>query len=207
MAGPRQAAASIVTYRLGGRDYPLRSATGCKVCSSPARFTVESEIVRGATYTSIARSVGNLTNQNVRNHFLAGHMPLEVEALRRLLERRAEEIGRDIDAGVDSLVDHVTLARTVVQRTYEGIASGDLNPSVAEGVAAARLLQQAGDGVEESDRATWVEAFMAYQDTARQVMGPEQFERFGAALGANPLLRALVDRHRTREVTGVSKDA
>ena len=213
MSAPRRSAASIVTYRLGGRNYPLHSAPGCRVCESEHRLAVEQQIVAGHTYASIERSLpkgAGLTAHNVRSHYAANHMPLQVEVMRRLLERRAEEIGRDIEAGVEDLVDHVTYARTVVRAAYEGIASGELRVGVDDGVAAARLLAQMHDGEEEGDRAAWVEAFMAYHDTARAVMGPEMFEQFQRALNRNPVLRALQERHQARQhvLAGeASKDA
>lgn len=208
VTAPRRAAPGIVTYRLGGRDYPLRSVATCKVCNSEARLDVERALAAGATYASIAaKTDGAVTAQNVRNHFVGGHMPMEVEALRRLLERRAEEVGRDIEAGVEDLVDHVALARTVVRKAFEGVASGELRVSASDGLAAARLLYQDGDGEVEEDKAAWVEAFMIYQDTARAMMGAEMFDEFGRALARNPVLRALVERHRAREVEPAMKEA
>jgi hypothetical protein len=195
-------AASIVTYRLGGRNYPLRSVAGCKVCESPSRFAVESQVAAGRTYASVARNLGRevgLSAANIRAHWTNGHMPFQVEAMRRILEQRAAERSQDIEAGVDAVVDEVALARTVVHRTFEEIADGSLRPTVADGVAAARLLHQMGVDDAGMDRDLWVEAFMAYHDTARRVMSSDQFRQFGQDLAANPLLRSLQARHAQRE--------
>lgn len=195
-------AASVVTYRMGGRNYPLRSVAGCKVCESPSRFECESQVAAGRTYASVSRSLGReagLSAANIRAHWANGHMPFQAEAVRRILEERAAERSQDIEAGVDAVVDEVALARTVVHRTFEEIAAGMLRPTVADGVAAARLLHQMGVDDAGLDRDLWVEAFMAYHDTARQVMTADQFARFGQALAANPLLRSLQSRHAQRE--------
>jgi hypothetical protein len=209
----RQAAASIVTYRLGGENYTLHSAPGCLVCASPARLDIEMSIVRGNTYASIERHLpagSGVSAHNIRSHYAAGHLPLQVEVMRRLLERRATEIGRDIQDGVDDLVDHVSLAREVVRATYERLASGELQVDVNDGIAAARLLAQIGDGEDSTDRAAWVEAFMAYHDTARSLMGPELFAQFQRSLSRNPVLQALQERHQARQEAlepASSKDA
>ncbi len=200
-----QDAASVVTYRMGGRDYPLRSVAGCKVCESPFRTQAEQQIATGRTYAAIARSLppeADLSAANVRAHWTAGHMPFQVEAVRRIFEQRAIETGRDIEAGVEEAVDQVTLARTVVHRAFERIASGEIQPTVSDGVAAAKLLHQMGVDDETLDRDLWVEAFMVYHDVARKVMSTEMFARFGRELAAHPVLRSLQARHAARQQDG-----
>lgn len=195
-------AASVVTYRLGGRDYPLRSVAGCKVCEHPQRFAVEQQVASGRTYAAIARQLdpeADLSAANIRAHWTNGHMPFQVESLRRIVETRAAEIGRDIEAGVEDTVDQVALARTVVHRTFERIAAGLVEPTVADGVAAARLLHLMGVDDEHLDRDLWVEAFMVYHEIARRIMGDDQFTRFGRELAAHPVLRSLQARHAQRQ--------
>lgn len=197
----RPPGASVAMYRLGGREYPLRSAQGCKTCDSPYRLDVEQQIAAGHSYASIVRGLpddAGLTPANVRAHLVAGHLPLQVEALRRIAEDRADAIGRDVEAGVASLVDQVVLARTVVQRSFERIAAGAVEPEVADGIAAARLLHQMGVDDQQGDRDLWTEAFMVYHDVARRLMPPEMFERFGDELRASPILRGLQERHARR---------
>lgn len=189
-------------YRLAGREYPMRSAQGCKTCDSPHRLDVERQIAAGHSYASVVRSLpeeAGLTPANVRAHLVAGHLPLQVEALRRIAEERAESIGRDVESGVASLVDQVVLARTVVQRSFERIAAGDAEPEVADGIAAARLLHQMGVDDQQGDKDLWTEAFMAYHDVARRLMPPEMFARFGDELRVNPILRSLQERHSQRD--------
>jgi hypothetical protein len=195
-------AASVVTYRLGGQDYPLRAVAGCKVCESPERFQVEREIAVGRTYASIARGLDpelDLSAANIRSHWEGGHMPFQAEAVRRILEQRAVERSQDIDAGVNAVVDQVALARTVVHRTFERIALGVIEPTVSDGVAAAGLLHRMGVDDPEIDQDLWVEAFMVYHDVARRVMDADQFARFGRELSAHPVLRSLQTRHAQRE--------
>lgn len=200
----RQGGASVVTYRLGGRNYPMRTAPNCRVCQSPYRLRVEQELAAGRVYARIASSLpedADLSARNVSEHYKNGHMPLEVEASRRILERRAEDRGRDIERGVDALVDGMALAESVVQKTYEALQRGDIRPELIDGLRAAKLLEDyAGD--DGIDQAAYVEAFMVYHEVAARIMSPEQFSEFGRALQQDPVLRGLTARHAQRDQEG-----
>lgn len=204
--GVRQGAAALVTYRLGGRDYPLRSVAQCKVCRSPQRFHVETEIASGRTYTRIHKDLlladesCDLTVENLRDHYKNGHMPLEVEASRAIIERRAVERGKDIQRGVDPIVDGMALAEIVVQKTVEAMQRGEIKPDMKDGLMAARLLETFAPVEQGADQNTYATAFMVYHETAQQIMTTSQFEEFGRQLKANPTLKALVARYSEGQV-------
>lgn len=197
---PSTAAASIITYRMGGRSYPLRAAATCHVCQSIYRFEIETQIASGRTFANIIRHLPedhDLEPGALKRHYDAGHMPMEIEAARRIVEERAIELGRHIEDGANDLVDQTILARTVMQRTFEGIVSGELEPTINDGIQAARLLEQMGINTEEVDQQAWVEAFMIYHETAQQYMDNAQFAAFGESLAANPILQALINQKET----------
>jgi len=192
-----QGGASIVSYRLGGRSYPLRVNANCTVCRSAWRLEVEEGIAAGQPYAVVAARLpedSGVSARHVASHYRGGHLPFDVEVARRIVERRAERVGRSIEEGVDSLVDQVSLAEVVVQRVFEGVAAGELRPDVGDGLAAAKLLAQVEQEVDGGDRAAWTEAFMVYFAAARSIMSPAQFAEFGAVLAGNPVLRALRQR-------------
>lgn len=204
------ASASVLMYRIGGRSYPLKSAATCLVCRSVHRFDIENEIVAGRVYAQIARSLPESAGINARNigdHFRNGHMPLEVEESRRVLEHRARERGKDIEAGADSLVDGLVLAEAVVRKGYEALQRGDLQPDMKDVLAAARLLETFGYGEDSGpDQGAIVEAFMVYHETAARYMTPDAFARFGADLSRNPVLRALVARFEDEVVVAEEEE-
>lgn len=197
----RQGGSSVIAYRLGGRDYPLRSVAQCKVCSSRHRFEVEKEIAAGRVYQRIVDSLliedpdCDLSAKNLAHHYRNNHMPLEVEATRRIAERRAEQRGLDVANGVDSLVDGVVLAETVVQKTYEAIQRGEIKPDMRDGLAAARLLETFAPAETGADAATYAQVFMVYHETAQMLMTPSQFDEFGRRLSDSPILKALIARY------------
>jgi len=212
-AARRQGGSSVITYRMGGRDYPLRTVAQCKVCSSPHRFEIEKEIASGRVYQRIIDSLlledpdHDLSVQNLRTHYRQQHMPLDIEAGRRILERRAEQRGLDVAAGVDTLVDGVALAETVVQKTYEALARGELKPDLREGLAAARLLETFAPAESGADAAVYAQVFMVYHEIAQMLMTPGQFEEFGRRLADNPTLRALIHRYSEAHSTDEEDDS
>ncbi len=203
---------SIVTYRVGGHEYPMTTNRQCKVCVSPYRMDIEEAIVHGRTYQKIIDSLpeGNdLTRRNAQDHYLNGHMPLEVSATRQIVEKRAERIGKRIEDGAEALVDGITLLEVTVQKTFEGIANGSIKPDLADGVRAARILAQLGEYEDAGgvDQQAIIEAFMQYHETAQQVMAPEEFNRFGEMLDRNPVLKALASRFDGEEHEVVQSEA
>lgn len=189
---------SVITYKIGGREYPLITNRNCKVCMSPYRFDIEDYIVKGRVYRKIVEALpedSGLTVANVKNHYYNNHMPLDVSTTRAITERRAQRVGKSIEEGVESLIDGMTLAETVVQKTFERIASGEIKPDLADGLRAATLLAQMGEYEQSGvDQHAIIEAFIIYHESAQEFMTPEQFEAFGDALESNPVLRSLAAR-------------
>lgn len=200
------AARSIITYRIGGREYPLKSVRNCKVCMSPYRFDIEEAIVAGRVYKKIVDSLPDghdLTVENVKKHYYNDHMPLSVSATREIVERRAQQVGKRIEDSIESLIDGKTLLDTVVQKTFEAVAAGEIKPELADGIRAARILAALGEFDQSGlDQHAIIEAFMVYQEQAQSVMTPEQFEEFGNLLEESPVLKALAARYEGETVAG-----
>jgi hypothetical protein len=189
---------SVITYRTGGRDYPLKTVRNCKVCKSPYRFDIEEHIIGGRTYKRIIDSLPEdheVSADSVKRHYLNGHMPLEQSVHRQMVERRASQIGKSIDDAADSLIDGITLLESVVQRTFDRLASGEVKPELRDGVQAASLLAQLGEYDQQGvDQQAIVEAFIVYHQNAERFMTSDQFQKFGEALDKSPVLAALARR-------------
>lgn len=208
----RGAGNSAIIYRVGGREYPLKTNRQCRVCMSPHRFDIEDALINGRTYRKIVESLPEgheLVTANVKNHYLNGHLPLEQAATRQIIEARAERVGKSIEDAAQSLVDGLTLAEVVVQKTFEGIASGEIAPDLKDGLAAAKFLADFGEYDEDggTDMMAVSEAFMVYHDAAAEVMTPEQFAAFGEMLTTSPVLRALAAKYDGESVPGEVLDS
>jgi len=191
---------SMVMTRIGGKEYPLRSVPNCKTCQDPNRILIENELIRGMSYASIARSLegkpeGSLGHPGavaISDHVKNGHLPLGPSTQRRMIERRAKDIGRSIDEAEDTLVDYVTVNQMIVSRGFERMQDGEINPDVTDVIAASKFLHQieqtVGGGLDEQ---AWESAMLAYMDVARQFIPPDRWQEYGAALYQNPILRAM----------------
>jgi hypothetical protein len=76
-----------------GRAFPYRTVAQCALCSypAPAKDTIETLVVAGATYRQARQQAGTgLSTRSIRRHFQRGHHPL-IAVLRRELMARAEE--------------------------------------------------------------------------------------------------------------------
>ena len=196
---------SAITYRVGGREYPLKTQRNCKVCMSPHRFDIENMLIAGRTYRKIHEALPDddheLVIENIKNHYLNGHLPTEQAATRQIVEARAQRVGKALDDSVEQLVDGVTLAQVVVQKSFEAIANGEMAPDMKDALSAAKFLADLGEYDEGgADMLAVSEAFMVYHELAEEVMDAEQFRRYGQMLKTNPVLRALAAKYDGEDV-------
>jgi hypothetical protein len=206
--------ASMVMTRIGGQDYPLRSVSSCKTCQSPHRMAIENELLQARSYTSIAKSLegldaghlGHPSPEGISDHVKRGHIPLPVSAKRRLIERRAKDIGRSIEESEESLADHVTLAQMVVTRGYERLVSGEIEPNLTEALAAGKFLHEVeksvGGGVDES---AWRDTLMVYLEVSRQFIPQEKWAEFSRSVGSHPVIKAMVEAQQ-KKALGVEEE-
>lgn len=204
-------------YRMGGTMVPVISDPRCKVCNGPYRFDVDEYILVGTAFKKINDRLPEgveYTTYCLRGHW-KNHMSLEQSEAVGIVHRRAQRVGKRIEDAEESLVDGISLLETVVQRTFEKIAKGQIEPTLRDGLAAAQVLAQLGEYDDsELDQQAYVEAFSVYQDEARRIMGEDAFEAFGEALASNPVLAALTARYNGEdgsddvvEDEGVSEDS
>lgn len=182
--------------RIGGRDYPWRTFRKCKTCISPFRETIENEVYAGQAYTAIVRRLpanADISPKSISAHVRGDHMPLSISVRAALVRERLEQQKRKIEDTEGSVVDHVLFCRAVVADAFQGMAEKGRRATMAEGLAAARVLalldiEETGDGI---DRQTLIGIFVSYMTAAARIMDPAQMEAFGAILRGDPRLRAL----------------
>lgn len=202
---------SLVRVQVGGRAYDAVREPNCRTCTHPARHEIENMIVQGFSYRAVAGQYSEVewadadgsttmlprvTFTNIYEHFQRGHMPASAEAMRRIIERRAEQIGAaQYENQIEQIVDHHILAQQVVLKTQERLASGEIVPEVRDGLAAAKFLQDVETASTGSlDAEAWSEAMQRYFEVAQKIMPPEMWEHFTRALAVDPILLAISNR-------------
>ena len=189
---------SVGVRKIGGRSYPLYRNPHCKTCSSPYRDEIESAILKSYGWTAIANSLppdAALSDDNIRKHYDSGHMPLDEMARRVLIEEYAKEMGLDPSRHEGMLADHVVFAKIGIQKVFQRMMAGELEPDMDHGIAFANFLlkveERAGKGYETEAVA---KGFMAYLDAIRLVCTPEQMGEIMMLIKKNPVMGALASR-------------
>lgn len=197
----------IMLVRVGDRSYPAKHVKQCRTCRSKYRTQIERGVISGMTYQAIIAELvepyqdhsplGTPSYQSVLGHVQRGHMPVPYSAQRKLLEQRAEEIGRSVEEGERLIVDPVSVNRTIVQRGFELLASGELRPSMGDLIKALQLQQLAEAGSDGVDEDAWRDAFITYMEIVQSHVSAEVFQQIGRAMAKSPVLRDIAVRRST----------
>lgn len=191
----------MVMTRIGGRDYPMRTSGTCHTCQSPHRLFIENALIEGYSYTNIAIEVAGRTRgvmphpskTSISEHVRKDHMPLQAATQRRLMERRALEVGQSLEDGVDAMVDLVVVNQMVMAKGYERMQRGEIQPDVADMLAASKMLhlieQSAGGGIDEQ---MWRDALMVYLEIAQQFIPQDSWQAYGQAISAHPVIKSIL---------------
>jgi hypothetical protein len=144
-----------------------------------------------------------ITTNSVVTHFQRGHMPAQGEAMRRIVERRAEKIGAaQFEDQVNQIVDHHTFAEQVLHKTQERLIRGEIEPDVKDGMVAAKFLADVESAQQGSlDAEAWSDAMQRYFEVAQAIMPPDMWEHFTKTLATDPILLAISNRLAGRTET------
>jgi hypothetical protein len=103
---------ALVTCEVSGRSYPLVASPRCRTCRSPQRREIEKLVVGGSSFAEASRSyaAAGLSTRNVREHIRRGHLPIEHEVVKRLVEQQVEEHVTLVESGVSARLAVIVLA-------------------------------------------------------------------------------------------------
>lgn len=188
-----------VTYELGGYLYEMPVEPKCKTCRSPYRPQVESALIRGFSYAEIERGLPDdalLSWRNISDHHANGHMPLRERAKRVLIEQRAEELNLDIENAEAQIIDHLTLGRATINRVFERMSSGEIEPEISDAIQFSRLILQmeelaAADGGGSLDSSVLRDLLMVYSQVLNEHCDAATLERVHEDLFNHPVVIAI----------------
>lgn len=198
---------SSVVYRVAGRTYPLKVVRNCVVCRSPYRIYIENALLKGHTYTSIADGLPEdcrVKATHIGAHYRNRHMPLEEHARREIIERQAKQLNLSVVEG-DRVLTHHAFLQGLVGDVQERIATREIEPSIAEGLKAAALLERMQE-VEDSEGEleNFRTAIRILMQTARAVMDGDQYQVYSQRLLSDPTLSAMMSGQSRPVVAEVS---
>jgi hypothetical protein len=154
-------------------------------------------LASGRTYMMIAKALpdGGFDARNLSDHIRNGHLPLHAPAVRRVAQHEAADVKQFVEPAVQSVADHLSFASGVVARVKERMSAGEVQPTVGDGLAAAKLIAAteaaAGKGRDIED---YVAAMIALIEVVREHVNTPTFVEIGRALARDPIIRDLADR-------------
>lgn len=199
---------------IAGRRYPTKTVARCFTCQSVHRPQIEQAIILGMSMRQIMEEMvepfdhhshlGPPTRMSLTTHIKKRHMPTPFSVQRDLIEKRAKEMGKNIEEGEELLTDSLTIFRSIVQRGYMLMNEGVIEPSMGDLLKAAQLQQmvesaQADRGSSGDDVEAWREAMIEYMAIVQRSVSPDQFQRIGLEMSQSPILQAI----SRRRVAGV----
>jgi len=114
------------------------------------------------------------------------------------VQRASRQQEQELQAAREPLVqakaDHLSFAHAVLGRVAQRLDSGDVQPEIRDGIAAAKLIAaiEAAAG-ERNGIEDYVSAMVALIDTVREYVSDETFTNIGRALARDPIIRDLAD--------------
>ncbi|MFE0490154.1 hypothetical protein [Streptomyces griseoaurantiacus] len=190
---------SMSLVRVGGRTVPAKTGARCRVCQSPHRAQIDAWILDGFTRPTILAHLADMeegplgqpTEKSLRSH-TDRHLPLGARAEAAILERRAEQLGDEIEKHGGRVADHLSALDMVVLKGFDALQRGEIKLGASDLMKAIDLKQKIdaslGEGV---DANIWRDALMEYMRIAIGFIPPERRQEFSAALSASPVLIAL----------------
>jgi hypothetical protein len=192
---------SVVMLRVGNQSVPYKYVKTCHTCMSPHRAYIEQQVILGHSMRSLEREILDYDHGSVEppdrrsiSHHMKNHVPLTHARTMAVYEQRAEEISSTLEEATNSLVDHVTAARLIVQRGTERMLNNEIQPDVKDVLAAASALAKieadhGGDG--GLDFQVFRTAFQTLLEITEQYLPINAREGWREAIKKDPVLNQL----------------
>lgn len=210
---------SLATTALAGRDLPSFVDPRCRICKCAERKWIEMELVRGASVKAISAHIDQRsslrstysTTRGIREaidrHRERGHLDIDDEMRRAIVEDEIRQMGMDPDEMAGSLVTEMSLMREVVRVTYTDIVDGKLKPKVADGLAAAKMLHDVKSPTEGVNREVLIAGIMAVGRIVLRHADAEAARKIKAEMKADPDLWAVFGSGFTPEPAMIQTQA
>lgn len=205
----------------GNRLYETkRSVPQCHTCQSPYRDQIEEGISSGLSAPTILGHLKPFVSiagedpiefpsaESIAMHRKNRHLSLTDELRQAMMDQHRQAIGDNLAEDSDIVVDKTLVARMIVQRGYEMLRDGTVEPSVGEVIAAARLLQQVDRDMEgDLDVQIWRDVLMVHMDTASKYIPMDMLPAYGRDIEQHPIMVALREKLDQQRMLSAGKIA
>ena len=192
---------------MGDMTLPRPDIGQCHCCRSPERDRLDEMLLTGRSPWAVEQELSGsgLTSRNIREHWSRGHVPIPWKAASdRAKVEAPPSLAAAVTAIVQPLSAHLGLASSIVSDVSRRVASGDLQPTVRDGLAAADLLARAEEASPTTTAEEWQAVIIIMIDSLREAMSYEQWMEFTTRLSKDPRLKAILAMEEARRMGGVA---
>lgn len=209
----------LLPVEAGGNNYDFKYERRCRVCSAGTGVLelVNSLLASGSTYRDVLRALDvfnetkeksrKISYSSIRNH-QKRHMPFEAQAIRDIVERRAEKEQKDFVDGYGTIITPASYAEVMMQKGFESLVSGGAIITPREGLQAARTLHSFTRGETEGqiDAATAIAQLNRIINAVKRVATGEQIEKIVALLEEESFVDAIEEEDRVVDAEEFDED-
>jgi len=154
---------SLVTVDVGGQSYPYKTEPPCHVCTDNNRLENETALAQGRSYKRIVELFADsdaVTPRSLQGHLENGHMPVRAAAVQAVARARSAELTEALEPVIQETAIELAFAHAVLDRVRARVQAAEVEPTVRDGLAAAKLIADSGKAAAgDVDEL----AFMAYK--------------------------------------------
>lgn len=126
---------------------PFKNNARCKICRSRLRKEIDLRLIQGQSSTEIIAFAKKnrliLNKYNVSCHNRKHRAVLKEDLNIEKSPRKAKQLQAKSEK---LMADATTILNLVINRTYEDLISGEIRPTLTEGLKAVELLQKYNEG-------------------------------------------------------------
>ena len=193
---PNATVTALVSVQAGGKAIPMKYEKSCSVCRDDCRFDAEKLIMGGRSYQSVLADLpaAAFSEDSLRRHFANGHVPIKQAARQFAAERKSKEITEAVEPVAHGLSRTLAFAQTVVSSVEKRVAAGDLEPTVSDGLAAARFVAEMTDDVDADQmRNEALQVVLALTDLVQEMLEPlGLYESFQRKVNTSPVIAKML---------------
>ena len=193
---------SVIQVKVGSRSYNMVENRNCGVCMHPGRFQIEAKILLNFGWTAISRHVSDLnsakvdgsqedwyalTPAQIKKHYENGHCP-DGNVSRALVEERAKKRGIELSEATTGFVDHVIVQEAILQRGFELLIEGKIEPDAKDLLMASKLRGDAeATNTDNGTVEQWQEFMGIYFSAVQTVVSRDQWDEIVREIQKHPV--------------------
>ena len=152
----------------------------CNVCKSQYRKAIDKMIAMGTSYVEISRIFSteekSIDRRSISTH-AEKHLNYEEAAIRRIVEREAQEAQQDIEEGVQGALTRRVYLNVGLQKALEGLLSGESIVEPKDAIAIIQLLDKLDGQAEGAALEEMRVQFQAFVQAIREELPPEAWQK------------------------------